>query len=96
MLSNRVVSLMGKWIAANKLTLNLDKTNMIKFITYNSLQFLINIGYEDKYIEESVDTKFCGLQIDSHLNWKAHVDQLVPKLSRACYAVRSLVTYQQN
>jgi hypothetical protein len=68
MLSNRVVSLMDKWFAVNKLTLTLDKTNIIKFITYNSPQFSISIGYEDKYVEESVHTKFLGLQIDSHLN----------------------------
>jgi hypothetical protein len=68
MLSNMVVSLMGKWFAANKLTLNLDKTNIIKFTTHNSPEFLISIGYEDKYIEESVYKKFLGLRIDSHLN----------------------------
>jgi hypothetical protein len=90
MLSNRVVPLMGKWFAVNKLTRNLDKTNIIKFIIYNSPQFPISIGYEDKYIEEAVHTKFLGLQIDSHLNLKTHIDQLVPKLSGACYAVRSL------
>jgi hypothetical protein len=42
------------------------------------------------YTEESVQTKYLGLDIDSHLNWKTHVDQLVLKLSMACYAVRSL------
>jgi IS1 family transposase len=50
----------------------------------------MSIGYEDKYIEESIHTTFRGLQFDSHLNWKTHIDQLVPKLSRACCAVRSL------
>jgi hypothetical protein len=35
-------------------------------------------------------TKFLGLQIDNHLNWKNHIDQIVPKLSGACYAVRSM------
>jgi hypothetical protein len=43
-----------------------------------------------KYIEETVNTEFLGLQIDNRLNWKNHVDQLVPKLSGACYAVRSV------
>jgi hypothetical protein len=33
---------------------------------------------------------FLVLQIDSHLNWKTHIDHLVPKLSAACYAVKSL------
>jgi hypothetical protein len=71
-------SLAGKWFAAKKQTLNLDETNIIKFIRFNSPQFAINIGYEDKYIEESVHTKFLGLLIDSHSNWKTHVDQLDP------------------
>jgi hypothetical protein len=87
MLSNRVVSLVGKWFAVNKLTLNLDKNKYNK--TYNSSQFLISTEYE-KYIEESVHTKCLGLQIYSHSNWKTHIDHLVPKLSGACYAVRSL------
>jgi hypothetical protein len=40
---------MSKWFSANKLSLNLDKTNIIKFITKNSPQYPLNIGY-DKYI----------------------------------------------
>jgi hypothetical protein len=42
----------------------------------------------DKYIEEGVKMAFLGLQIDNHLNWKTRIEQLIPKLSRACYAVR--------
>jgi hypothetical protein len=37
-----------------------------------------------------VNTKFLGLQIDNHLNWKNHIDLMIPKLSRACYAIRSM------
>jgi hypothetical protein len=73
--------------SANRLSLNLDKTNVIKCITKNSPQYPLNIGYNDKYIEEGVNTKFLSLEIDSHLNWKNHMDQLVPKLNGACYAV---------
>jgi hypothetical protein len=83
-LSNRVFSHMNKWFAAKKLALNLDKTNIIKFITSNSPQYPLNIGFNDKYIEEAVNTKFLGLQIDKHLSWENHTDQLVPKLSGAC------------
>jgi hypothetical protein len=52
---------------------------------------MLSIGYSDKYMEESVHTKFLGLHIDNHLNWKNHIDQLILKLSGACYAVRSLL-----
>jgi hypothetical protein len=35
-------------------------------------------------------TKFLGLNIDETLSWKYHTDQLVPKLSSACYAVQTV------
>jgi hypothetical protein len=38
-----------------------------------------------------VDVKFLGLQIDSHLTWKNYIKQMIPMLSGACYAVRSVV-----
>jgi hypothetical protein len=81
---------MSKWFSTNKLSLNLDKTNVIKFIMKNSPQYPVNIGYNDKYIEGAANTKFLGLQIDNHLNWKNHINQLVPKLSGGCYEVRSM------
>jgi hypothetical protein len=49
------------------------------------VSYCLNEKYE--YIKESVNTKFLGLQIDNHLNWKYHIDQIVPKLSGACYTV---------
>jgi hypothetical protein len=81
---------MSKWFTANKLALNLDKTNIIKSVTNNSPQCALSTGYNGKRIEESANTKFLDLQIDDHLNWKNHIDQMIPKLSWACYAVRSM------
>jgi hypothetical protein len=51
---------------------------------------VLSIGYNGKHIEESANTKSLGLQNDNHLNWKNHIDHIVPKLSGACYAVRSV------
>jgi IS1 family transposase len=63
----------------------------VKFVTNNSPHCALNIGYKDKYIEETLNSKFLGLHLDNHLNWKAHIDQMIPKLSGACYAVRSVL-----
>jgi hypothetical protein len=82
---------MNKWFPANKLALNLDKINVTTFIMKNSPQHTLSIGCKETYVEESVNTKFLGLQIDKHLNWKNHLSQLVHKLSGACYAVRSML-----
>jgi hypothetical protein len=86
---------MSKWFTAKKLAPNLDKTNIIKFITTNSPQYALSTGYNGKYIKESVNTKFLSLQIDNHLNWKNHIDQMIRNLSKACYTV-SDVLYQQH
>jgi hypothetical protein len=66
---------MSKWLSANKLPLNLDKTNIIKFIIKNSPQYPLNIRYNDKYIEDAINTKFLGSEINNHLNWKNHINQ---------------------
>jgi hypothetical protein len=52
-----ILSQMIKWFSAKKLTLNLDKTNVIKFIMKNSPQHTLSIGYK-KYVEESANTSF--------------------------------------
>jgi hypothetical protein len=62
----------------------------MKFITNNSPHYALRIDYRGKYIEETINTKFLGLQVDNHLTWKNHFDQMVPKLSGACYVVRSM------
>jgi hypothetical protein len=87
-MSNTTLSHVSKWFESNKLVLNLDKTNIIKFITNKSPQYDLKIGYGKKYIEESINTKFLGLQIDKHLNWKNYIDLMIPKLSIACYTIR--------
>jgi hypothetical protein len=47
-MSNLVLSHMIKWFAANKLVLNIDKTNIMKFITKNSSHSRLHIGYKEK------------------------------------------------
>jgi hypothetical protein len=54
----------------------------------NSPHCAMTIGYKDKYIEETVYSKFLGLHLDNHLNWKDHIDQIIPKLRGVCYTVR--------
>jgi len=45
---------MSKWFTSNKLALHLD----------------LKIGYDEKYTDESINTKFLGLQTVNHLKWR--------------------------
>jgi hypothetical protein len=56
----------------------------MKFTTNNSAQSAIHIVYREKNTEETVNTKFLGLQIDNHLNWKNHIKEMMPKWSMLC------------
>jgi hypothetical protein len=62
----------------------------MKFLMSNSPHCALTIGYKDKYIEETANSKFLGLHLDNHVNWNYHIDQMIPKLSAACYTVRSM------
>jgi hypothetical protein len=39
----------------------------------------------------TVNAKLLGSQTDNHLNWKNRIEQMIPKVSGTCYAVRSMV-----
>ena len=83
---------MIKWLAANNLVINLDKVNIMKFITKNSAHSTLHIGYKEEYIEARGNTKSLGLQIDKHINWKNHTEEMISKLSGACLAIKSMVS----
>ena len=56
------------WFAVNNLVLNVDKMNITEFIIKSSSHSILHIGYKEKYIEETVNVSFLGLQIKNHLN----------------------------
>ena len=95
-LANQVIARLIEWFSANTLVLNLEKTNIIKFVTINQPHCALTISYKDKCIEETVNLKFLGIQIDNHLNWRNHIDQIIPKLSVACYVVRQMYRICNN
>jgi hypothetical protein len=75
---------MSKWFSANKLALNLHKTNMTKFVMKNLPQHTLSIGYKEKYVEKSGNTKFLGLKIDKTPKLEKSNDQLVLTWCMVC------------
>jgi len=57
----------------------------------NSSHSTLHIGYKEKYIEETNNTKYLGSEIDNHMKWKNRIKQGISKLSGAGFAVRSVV-----
>jgi hypothetical protein len=48
------------------------------------------VSIKVKTTEEVETTKFLGLQVDNNLNWKTHIQYIIPKLSSACFAMRTI------
>ena len=79
------------WLIANKLSLNIKKTNYIIFHPYqNCINFNIRIkAYDSRTktffeLEHKDHIKYLGviiLIIDQHLSWKHHIDYIALKIS---------------
>ncbi len=80
------------WFRANKLTLNLGKTNFILFKpksqTQNDIQITLSLG--DVEIKRETVTKFLGMLLDEHLNFDSHVKHICSKLAKNVYMLNSV------
>jgi hypothetical protein len=55
----------------------------------------MNFFYKDKIIKEVINTKFLGWETDKHMNWKAHIMHILPKLI-CCYTIRCMLHYSET
>ena len=92
---NRDLRKVRKWLEANHLALNTDKTN---FVIFHSPQkkiaepVILKIG--TKKIRNENCVKFLGVLLNSGLSWKHHIAELSKKLARTVgifYKVRHLI-----
>ena len=70
------------WLRCNRLSLNVLKTNYMIFTTKNKLSHDVDIFVNNVRIERVHVTKFLGVQIDSKLNWKNHIEYTCKKNSK--------------
>ena len=73
-----------EWLCANKLSLNVDKTNFVIFYPpqrKRTSTFKLLMGRKD--IKEKSSVNYLGVIIDCNLNWKVHVHELSKKLARS-------------
>ena len=80
----------SRWFEANHLVFNLMKINIIKCSPLYFLLSQLITEHNNTTISEVPDTKFLGVQIDCHLNWKCHIDQILLKLSIVIFVIWQL------
>ena len=69
------------WFKANKLTLNLDKTECLIFHpSGRSTKVELNLG--DVKLHSTETVKFLGMWIDNQLSWKKHITHIILKIKQ--------------
>ena len=81
--ANKALKKLVEWLRANRLSLNVDKTEFIIFRPPKRSCERIILNLDGKKIFESSYIKYLGLLMDSRLTWKFHINELSKKLSRA-------------
>ena len=83
------------WFKANRLALNVNKSNCMLFQpngNQNTLGNTLNIGVDPK--EHKLYCKFLGIFIDNQLRWNNHLSHISAKLSRSVYIyIKNSKTY---
>ena len=81
---NTEIDKVSQWFICNKLSLNISKTNFIRFKptasqnNYNRY----NINIDGLSLTELRSTKFLGITIDSSLTWNDHIHNIHTSVSR--------------
>ena len=86
--------MVSDWLMANKVSLNIDKTNFIIFhppqkVKGHIVKLIINNNRE---IMQEKFIKYLALLIDSHLSWKYHMLHISKKIKR-CIGILSKVRH---
>ena len=81
--ANQELCKVVNWLGANKLSLNVSKTQFIIFQAKNKkIHHNLQVQMNDQRIEQVNNTKFLGLIIDKDLSWKYHINQVTLKISK--------------
>ncbi len=84
------------WFRANKLSLNLSKTNFVLFqpkqmvIKDNSPPKDCHLQFGPDIIQQKQHVKFLGMELDEYMEWFFHYKSLNSKLSRAIYILNKV------
>jgi hypothetical protein len=85
-----VFNCVNKWFKVNLLSINVNKIHYIQFKTKNKPKTNIHITCNDNLITSLTNIKFLGIYINDSINWSCHIEYIIPKLSSACYIMRSI------
>ena len=79
---NEEIAKIYAWVDANKLSLNIDKTNFMLFTHRNSSRCIDDIVINGIRIAGVTETKFLGVIIDNKSKWSTHILYIRKQIAR--------------
>lgn len=70
----------NNWLRDHNLVINYIKTKIIQFRLHLKTPLHINFKINNSYIETVYTFNCFGITIDTHINWKQHIQKLSSKL----------------
>ena len=91
---NEELKHVNTWLCANKLSLNIDKSNFILFHPpQKKVKASINLYIKQTLLTEKDSIKYLGIMLDSNLNWKKQVQSISTKIKRSVGILSKLRYY---
>ena len=80
---NKELASLFDWLCANRLSLNVGKTEFLIFRPSKRFNETINLRINQKTIKESSKIKYLGVILERNLSFASHISELCKKLSTA-------------
>ena len=90
---NHDLSSVYEWLSANKLTLNMTKTEFILIASRQKLsQFTESpsLTINENAIEQVTSAKSLGVYVDQNINWECHIENISKKIACAIGAIKRI------
>ena len=91
---NEELSKVHSWLCANKLSLNINKSNFVLFHPIQKkLPKSVTLFINNQSLTEENSIRYLGIYIDSNLNWKSHISYIAKKVKRSIGTLSKLRYY---
>ena len=81
---NSELAKVAEWFDSNKLTSNVNKTQMLMMYRKKNLDPQGDVILHNEAMLRVTKAKFLGVIVDQHLNWKDQISMVSRKISNSC------------
>lgn len=88
---NKAMRIVEQWCEETGLTVNPEKSQLMRFSTATKDVPLSEVYLFNKIIDKVENTKYLGVYLDSKLSWNKHIDLSIDKSRRSLWATKAMV-----